>query len=186
LVGTCIPVAAGLAWAVKNYKKTDDIVTVFHGDAATANGQWHEGLNIAAVNKVPLLLVCEDNQLAGNVTPEHYSPVPAIRHRARGYGVVSDTVDGNDVNAVTEAARRAVGYVREHSEPFMLVCETTRLGKHKQGQGDLRSPEEIAELSKRDPLRDITQDVVAIEQMIEQVVDSVLNSPDPELPKRSV
>ena len=180
LVGTCVSVAAGLAWAVKNYKKTDDIVVVFHGDAATANGQFHEGLNIAAAQKLPLLLVCEDNHLAGNVTSEHYMPVPA-HQRAIGYGVRAATVDGNNVESVIVAARDAIAHVRNNSEPFMLVCETTRLGKHKQGMGDMRSPEEIERLSLRDPLRGLVAEP-EVATMLDQLLATVLNSPDPDLP----
>ena len=158
LVGTCVPVAAGLAWAVKNYLKTDDVVVVFHGDAATANGQWHEGVNIAAVQHLPLLLVCENNALAGNVTPEHYSPFAPHGQSARaaGYAMHSARVDGNDVEAVRLAAKNCLQYVRTNQRPVFLECRTTRLGRHKQGQGDLRSKEEVAMLSERDPLRDVT------------------------------
>ena len=157
LVGTCVPVAAGLAWAVKNYLKTDDVVVCFHGDAATANGQWHEGVNIAAVQQLPLLLVCENNAMAGNVTPEYYSPFgPHMQTgRAAGYVIHPDSVDGNDVGAVYRAATKNLEYVRKYHRPVLLECSTTRLGRHKQGQGDLRSQDEIAELAKRDPLKDV-------------------------------
>ena len=107
LVGTCVPVAAGLAWAVKNYKKTDDIVVVFHGDAATANGQWHEGVNLAAVQRVPLLLICENNGLAGNVRPEHYLPTKRVLDRMNGYGYTGGLVDGNQVDKVRQYAAAA-------------------------------------------------------------------------------
>ncbi|MDZ4263745.1 MAG: thiamine pyrophosphate-dependent dehydrogenase E1 component subunit alpha [Pseudomonadota bacterium] len=154
LVGTCVPVAAGLAWAVKNYKKSDDIVVCFHGDAATANGQWHEGMNLAAVQRVPLLLICEDNGLAGNVRPEHYQPrnITGVAARADGYGVLNRLVDGNDVQWVHQAAGEAAEVVRKLQRPFLLECITTRLSRHKQGQGDIRTKEELAELALRDPL----------------------------------
>jgi TPP-dependent pyruvate/acetoin dehydrogenase alpha subunit len=152
LVGTCVPVAAGLAWAVKNYKKTDDIVVVFHGDAATSNGQWHEGVNIAAVQKVPLLLICENNHLAGNVRPEYYQSTGWVRTRAKGYNIEFLRADGNRVDEVLRAVTETAKLVRRESRPLFLECDTTRLGRHKQGQGDIRSKEEIAELAKRDPL----------------------------------
>ena len=171
LVGTCIPVAAGLAWAVKHYLKTDDIVVVFHGDAATANGQFHEGLNLAAVNKVPLLLVCENNRLAGNVRPEHYLPVDYVRYRATGYGIASRYVDASDVHAVMEAAREAVAHVRSTRAPLMLECATVRLGRHKQGQGDIRTKEEMADLALRDPLRDSDPE---LRRTLEAKVDAVI------------
>ncbi len=160
LVGTCVPVAAGIAWAVKNYLKTDDVVVCFHGDAATANGQWHEGANLAAVQNLPLLLVCENNALAGNVTPEHYSPFAPYAQKARagGYAIHPDQVDGNDVEAVWRTASRAVEYVRTNQRPAFLECHTTRLGRHKQGQGDLRSRDELARLAERDPLKDMPEE----------------------------
>mgnify|MGYP001579781398 CR=1 FL=1 len=184
LVGTCIPVAAGLAWAVKNYHKTDDIVVVFHGDAATANGAWHEGVNIAAVQHLHLLLVCENNHLAGNVRPEHYLPTSLVSQRAGGYGIKSAIVDGNDVEAVLDAAKYAVSYIRHHSVPFMLECDTTRLGKHKQGQGDMRSAEEMAELALRDPLRNVDRSLYRdAEEQVARAIEAAMRSPNPVLPK---
>ena len=153
LVGTCVPVAAGMAWAVKEWRKSDEIVVVFCGDAATANGQWHEGMNLAAVQRVPLLLVCENNHMAGNVRPKDYLPTASVMERADGYGISAAQVDGNDVELVMEVARRAIAYVRREQRPFLLDCDTTRLGRHKQGMGDLRSREEMAALALRDPLR---------------------------------
>ena len=152
LVGTCLPVAAGVAWAVKNVHKTDDVVVVFHGDAATANGQWYEGMNLAAVHQLPLLVVCENNELAGNVRPVDYMPVKRVTERAHGCHIPVMDADGNDLAAVIQAARFAVKCIRENRGPVFLECRTTRLGRHKQGQGDLRSKEEVAALALRDPL----------------------------------
>ena len=175
LVGTCIPVAAGLAWAVKNYLKTDDVVVCFHGDAATANGQWHEGVNLAAVQKLPLLLVCENNHLAGNVTPEYYQPVEYLRQRLGGYRIPILEVDGNDVEAVREKTEWAISQLRSfRSFPIFLECDTTRLGRHKQGQGDLRTREEIAKLAMRDPLRDVTlEERKPIEELVKELIKTV-------------
>ena len=174
LVGTCVPVAAGLAWAVKNYLKTDDVVVCFHGDAATANGQWHEGVNLAAVQGLPLLLVCENNHLAGNVREEHYQPVANVRKRMLGYGLTSFMVDGNNVNEVYEWAKEAIDLVRRERRPVMLECDTTRLGRHKQGQGDLRGKDEMAMLALRDPLRDVTlEERKPIEEQVEALIKTV-------------
>mgnify|MGYP001565348061 FL=1 len=186
LVGTCIPVAAGIAWAVKHHLKSDDIAVCFHGEAATANGQWHEGLNLVAVQRLPLLLVCENNRLAGNVRPEHYLPVPFVTQRAAAYGIRTAHVDGNDVEAVMQAATEAVAYVREESRPFLLECETTRLGRHKQGQGDLRTMEEMTILALRDPLRNASipeERRQAIEDEIEALIESVRSAPGPAMPE---
>jgi len=152
LVGTCVPVAVGLAYALRYYKKTDDVVAVFFGDAATSNGQVHEALNIAKIKKVPLLLVCENNGLAGNIRKEFYLPTKTVAERKAAYGIRGYTIDGNDVKKVMIATIGAVGAIREWSLPYLLDCETTRLCWHKQGQRDIRSPEEIAKLAERDPL----------------------------------
>ena len=184
LVGTVVPVAAGVAWALKNFKKNGDIAVAVFGDAATSNGQFHEGLNLAAVQKLPLLLVCENNFLAGNVRPEHYIPVKSISERAGAYGISARSVDGNDVEAVKDATMQAAAYVRQRSAPFLLVCDTARLGRHKQGQGDLRSPQEMAELTLRDPLKDVTdEDRRFMEAQIDEIVRRIEADPEPLFPK---
>lgn len=152
LVGTCLPVAAGIAWALRYHRKTDDVVAVFFGDAASSNGAVHEGLTIAAVRRVPLLLVCENNGRAGNVTQEHYLPVAGVVERMGAYGLRGATVDGNDVEAVRGTAAGVVEYVRRTSRPMLLECFTERLSPHKQGMSDLRSKEVLVELAKDDPL----------------------------------
>lgn len=171
LVGTVVPVAAGVAWAQKNIKKNGGIAVAVFGDAATANGQWHEGVNIAAVQHLPLLLVCENNHLAGNIRPEHYLPV-GVGERAWGYGIHYAQVDGNDVEAVLRFAKDAVAYVRTNSRPFLLDCDTIRLGRHKQGQGDIRSKEEMAELALRDPLRDFPIPV-EMEREVQELISRI-------------
>lgn len=153
LVATAIPIAAGVAWASKYVKKSDDMAVAFHGDAATGNGQWHEGLNIAAVNRVPLLLVCENNHLAGNVKPEFYQSVSSPAERCKGYGIESAIVDGTHIEEVVRVAKDAVDYVRSESRPFLLECDVERLCWHKLGQRDSRTPEQLAEAAKRCPIR---------------------------------
>ena len=152
LVGTGVSVAAGVAWAVKYVRKTDDIVVVFHGDAATSNAQWHEGVNLAAVRRVPLLIVCENNHLAGNIRPEFYLPTRTVAERAAGYGIEARTIDGMHVEEVARAVAAASEVVRRESRPFLLECDVERFSWHKQGQRDLRTPEEMAEVYKRDPV----------------------------------
>ena len=156
IVGTVVPVAAGVAWAMKQ-RGSKGIVVAVHGDAATANGQWHEGLNIAAVNHLPLLLVCENNGVAGNVKMEQYSPTEHIANRASGYGVTVAAPDGNSVEDVYGYARIAIRRVRGGEGPILLECHTNRLGRHKQGMGDRRTPEEMARLRVQDPLRYMTE-----------------------------
>lgn len=153
LVGTAVPVAAGIAWASRYVKKEDRVVAVFVGDASTGNAQFLEGMNAAAIRKVPLLVVIEDNHLAGNITPINYLPENAgIEKRFAAFGVGCTKVDGNKVDQVVDQAARAVERVRDSSKPFGLICETTRLLMHKIGQRDIRNEAEVAELAKRDPI----------------------------------
>jgi len=154
LVGTCVPVATGLAYALRYYRKTDDVVAVFFGDAASSNGQFHEALNIAKIRKVPLLLVCENNGLAGNIRKEYYLPTDTVAERMAAYGIACRTIDGNYVGDVFQTVKDVVEYyVRPLSNPQLIEMDTTRLCWHKQGQRDIRSPEEIAKLAERDPIK---------------------------------
>jgi TPP-dependent pyruvate/acetoin dehydrogenase alpha subunit len=193
IVGTCVPVAAGIAWSVKNYLKSKDIVACFVGDAASSNGQFHEGLNIASVRSVPLLLICENNELAGNIRPEFYLPTKSVAERAAAYGIESSSADGNRVDEVVDAVREAADKVRRNSKPYLLEFHTTRLCWHKQGQSDARSKEELAELAKRDPLTYeekrlgiTTKERESLESSVSRVVNDAieyaLKEPYPESP----
>lgn len=192
LVGTCVPVAVGISWALKNVYKNDEVVAVFFGDAATSNGQFHEALTIAAIHKVPLLLICENNGLAGNIRPRYYLPTENVSQRMSGYGIESLTVDGNKVDAVEDVTRQVLNDVRQRPRPYMIEMHTTRLCCHKQGQGDARSKSEIAALAQRDPLiyaasvlgLDLSSKV-ELEEEISNQIDSifmrVLKDPFPDL-----
>ena len=176
LVGTCVPVSVGLAWAVKNYLKTGEVVACFFGDAASSNGAIHEGLTIASIHKVPLLLVCENNGRAGNITPEHYLPTENVGQRMAAYGIPYIEVDGNDVEMVQREAGHLVEFIRRVPGPMMLECRTERLCHHKMGQGDIRTKEELAKASEGEPLRrwDVSHaDRTRMEATIERELDEV-------------
>jgi len=194
LVGTCVPVAVGLAYALRYYRKTADVVAVFFGDACTSNGQFHEAMNIAKIRKVPLLLVCENNGLAGNIGKEYYLPTKTVADRMAGYGIRSTIVDGNNVEEVVQTTKDALAFVRFNSEPVLLDMNTTRLCCHKQGQGDIRTKEEIAKLAERDPLLvaerrlAVTQEMMenlwkSIQAEIDEVFANVEHDPWPEMVK---
>lgn len=151
IVGTCITVACGLAWALKNHKKNDEIVVCFFGDAATSNGQFHEGLNLAALHKLPILFICENNGRAGNITPEHYM-VESPWGMASSRGIESVYSDGNDVSNVFVKTNEAMSYMGSHGLPYFLELRTERLSWHKQGQRDVRSLDELALLAKGEPI----------------------------------
>lgn len=194
LIATCIPVAVGLAWTELYHHKTGNIVAVFHGDAATANGQFHEACNLAALHKVPLLFVVEANGRAGNITPEHYQPVQNVAERFRGYGIEGVTIDGNDLEHVVGTARIMAGLVRSDPGPRFLVCNTERLCWHKQGQRDIRTPAELADAARGDPLLKVALQLekesstfdhftlcATINQTLDEVFARVAHDPLPEV-----
>jgi len=152
LVGTCIPVAAGLAWALKYYQLKEEIVVAFFGDAASSNGQFHEGVSLMAIQKLPVLLICENNHLAGNIAPKHYMPTPNVSQRIDGYNLPVFHADGNNIQEVMETTRVAIEVMKLKGGPAFVEFDTTRLCWHKQGQRDVRTPDELAELAKRDPI----------------------------------
>lgn len=152
LVGTAVPVAAGLAWATRYHRKEDKITALFIGDASTSNAQFHEGLNLAALEKVPLLIIVEDNHLAGNIGQEYYLPT-SLKDRFTSYGIEAIPGDGNHIDEVVAKTQRYGAKVREESRPVALIFDTTRLCLHKQGQRDMRPPEVLIQLEDRDPIK---------------------------------
>jgi len=101
-----VPVAAGAALGFK-YKGEPNIVFVFFGDGATSRGDWHEGINLAAVQKLPLVLICNNNQYAYSTPLSKQMACSNVADRGPAYGVPAESVDGNDVFEVYEATRRA-------------------------------------------------------------------------------
>jgi pyruvate dehydrogenase E1 component alpha subunit len=180
LVGTCIPVGAGLAWALKNFKKTDDVVAIFFGDAAVANGQFHEGVNLIGIHRLPVLLVCENNGRAGNILPEHYTPEDEFglispRARAMAYGIKGELINGNDVEAAAAIASGMLHEVRR-GRPRFLECHTHRLSWHKQGQRDVRTAEELEAASVREPLRNVPDGIKLDGEAVDRILDEVFES----------
>ena len=124
-----VPVAAGAAFALK-YKGTHNVAFCYFGDGATSRGDWHEGINLAAVQKLPVVLVCNNNQYAYS-TPVHKQMACAnIADRGAAYGIPAEIVDGNDVFAIYEAGQRAVAHAREGLGPYLIECKTFRMTGH--------------------------------------------------------
>jgi TPP-dependent pyruvate/acetoin dehydrogenase alpha subunit len=129
VVAANIVIAAGAAHAVK-LKREDRIVACFFGDGATNRGPFLEGLNWAAVFKLPVLFVCEDNGYAATTRTRSMTAGPGISERARALGVPATEVDGNDVVAVEAAAADLVREVRAGEGPRFLHARTYRITGH--------------------------------------------------------
>jgi TPP-dependent pyruvate/acetoin dehydrogenase alpha subunit len=152
IVGGGNTVVTGLGLAFK-LMKTDQVVVCFFGDGASNEGAFHEGLNFAAVQHLPIVFACENN-LYGASTPFHQtSLVPDVASRAPAYGVRGEIVDGMDVLAVREAAGRAVAEARTGAGPVLLEFKTYRFAGHSRGDvRGYRSRDEEAEWKERDPI----------------------------------
>ena len=129
IVGGGIPIAAGIALAFK-MRKTSQVVACFFGDGAVAEGAFHEGLNMAAIWDLPALFVCENNLYGASTRIDKVMKNTKISDRAAGYGFRGETVDGNDLIAVYEAARRAAEECRKGQGPVLLELLTYRRTGH--------------------------------------------------------
>jgi TPP-dependent pyruvate/acetoin dehydrogenase alpha subunit len=129
IVGGGIPVAAGLALAFK-MQKTDRVAACFFGDGAVAEGAFHEGVNMAAIWKLPVVFVCENNLYGASTHISKVMRDTNIARRATNYGIRGQQVDGNDVLAVYEAAKAAVDQCRAAHGPVLLELLTYRRTGH--------------------------------------------------------
>ncbi|HEV3331495.1 MAG TPA: thiamine pyrophosphate-dependent dehydrogenase E1 component subunit alpha [Bryobacteraceae bacterium] len=128
-MAACVPVAAGAALALK-YQGTRGVAFCYFGDGATSRGDWHEGLNLASVLKLPVVFICNNNQYAYSTPVSKQMACRDVADRGPAYGIPSEIVDGNDVLAVHEAGRRAVAHARAGEGPYLLECKTFRMTGH--------------------------------------------------------
>ena len=131
IVGAGLPIAVGAAFAAR-LRNTDQVVAAFFGDGAVATGAFHEAVNLAALWRLPVLFVCENNGFAEFSRTEDQHPVP-LKQRAAGYGIACETVDGNDVEATARAASRLVAELRGGAGPILLEAVTSRVRGHYEG-----------------------------------------------------
>ncbi len=153
LIGSDIPVAVGAALAFKLQKK-DNLVINFFGDGAAQRGDFHEGLNFAAVFKLPVIFMLENNGYAEYTPLEKHFAGSNFACRAEGYGFPGLRIDGNDVLAVYEAVQQAAARARAGEGPTLLECLTYRYRSHCEFRPPeyLRDPAELSGWHKKDPL----------------------------------
>ena len=129
IVGAGLPIATGAAMAAQLEGK-GNIVAVFFGDGACQEGEFHEALNLAAIWRLPLLFVCENNHYGVNTPCSYALAAREITRMPQAYGIPAQGIHGNDVEAVYVAAEEAVDVVRSGQGPYFLECETYRWHKH--------------------------------------------------------
>ena len=174
IVGPSILQATGAAYALK-LLKTDRVSAAFFGDGAVSNGAFHEGLNLAAIYQLPVLLVCENNLYATEVAFNYATRNPEVGSRGETYGMPGVAVDGNDVLAVYQAADEAVKRARSGGGPTLIECKTYRTRAHNEGMSDYghRTRQEVEEWRARDPIetfqKKLVDDGVATEDELQGI-----------------
>ncbi|MCK5844072.1 MAG: thiamine pyrophosphate-dependent dehydrogenase E1 component subunit alpha, partial [Victivallales bacterium] len=148
IVGGGIPLALGAAFTAL-YRGNDNVSIAFFGDGASNQGTFHESLNLAALKKLPLIAVFENNRYAATTPVADAMSSENMGGRAKGYGIPSLTIDGNDAEAVAQAAEKAVEHARKGKGPFVLDCRTYRIEPHCGIIADSRPKEEL-EIWRRD------------------------------------
>ncbi len=152
IVAGGIPLAAGMALAFK-MQNTGQVVACFFGDGAVAEGAFHEGVNMAAIWRLPAIFVCENNLYGASTHIGLVMKNPHVADRAASYGIAGERVDGNDVEAVRAAAERATARCRAGDGPVLLELLTYRQTGHSRRDPRLYQPEaERKEWAARDPI----------------------------------
>jgi pyruvate dehydrogenase E1 component alpha subunit len=195
IVGETFPVAVGIAYWLRMNNR-EDVVLCYFGDGAANQGTFHESLNMAALWKLPVLFVCENNHYQIGTEIHRHTAEPEIFRHAVSYGMEAERVDGMDVIAVLDATERALAHIRAGNGPWLLECETYRFRGHSMADaGAYRSSLEVAELMARDPIDALRRkisgqalldesELANIENDVQQVVDDAVefaaNSQEPE------
>jgi 2-oxoisovalerate dehydrogenase E1 component len=204
LFGTNGIVAAGISHAVgaaisARTRGTDGIAVAFFGDGAVNHGGFHEGVNFAAVQRAPVVFVCENNLYATATPLATVTLNPEIATRAAAYGIPGEAVDGNDVVAVWQAMQRAADRARRGDGPTLIEAKTYRTVGHHEGDpvvGSYRTQAEVDEWATRCPLATFRRrlvedyriaspvDLAAIETRVDTVVEGAVDfarrSPEPD------
>jgi len=152
IVGGNVPLAAGSALAFK-LKGTQQVAVSFTGDGASNEGAWHEALNLAALNNLPVLFVTINNQWASSTSFKQSVKIEHLSERAASYGIPGVTADGMDVLAVREATDTALKRARSGKGPTLLEFNCYRfVGHSRSDPANYRSKEEVEKWKKRDPV----------------------------------
>ena len=164
-----LALAAGAAWAAQALGKAN-ISVVFFGDGATGAGAFHETLNLAALWRLTVLFVCENNGVAEFTSREEHSNVKFVSAFAAPYDIATRTIDGNDLPTVHAAARVAIDALRAGNGPYLLECMTFRMAGHYVGDmQQYRSKEELAAIREKCPIERLKRYLLGCGVGVEQL-----------------
>jgi pyruvate dehydrogenase E1 component alpha subunit len=197
IVGAGLPIANGVAFALR-YKKVDAVVVAFFGDGAANRGTFHEALNLASVWNLPVIFVCENNGYGMSVAQKYHMKIKDISVRSKAYDIAGVTVDGNDPVAVKAATRKAVKRIKDGKGPTLIECKTFRHYGHYLGDPAVYfDPEELKfwKSKEQDPIArfeirllderiatqaDIDEIKANAHRIMEEAIAFAEQSPDPE------
>jgi TPP-dependent pyruvate/acetoin dehydrogenase alpha subunit len=195
LLGESLPVACGVALSMKRLRRST-VVLASCGDGATNTGPFHEALNFAAVQKLPIVFVIENNGYAYSTPSVKQFALQNLADRALAYAMPGETVDGNDVLAVMGAVGRGVEYARSGEGPALVECKTFRVRGHSEADKADYVPEDVrTEWLQKDPIKQfevyltreniLTAEVRAkiearVKELVTDAVDFAEHSPEPD------
>jgi len=195
MLGANLPVAAGIAYTFK-MERIDNVVVAYFGEGASNVGDFHEALNFAGVQRLPVVFICENNQYAYSVPLEKSMAIDDVAIRAESYGFDGVAINGNDVLAVYQATQGALARARSGDGPTLIECKTYRWHGHSEhDKAFYRSDEELAMWKSRDPIPTFTtylkglhvltdEKQAEVETRVKQTIDDAaefaMNSPDPD------
>lgn len=196
IIGAGIPVAAGAALAFQ-VQKTNHVAVALFGDGATNIGAFHEGLNLAAIWKLPVIFVCDNNVYGEYSRIEKTTPIEDLHIRAESYAMPHMSLDGMNIHAVRHGLTEAVERARSGGGPTLIEAKTYRFSGHSRADQALYRPEgELEEWQKKDPLLVTENDLISrglitaekIESMKAEMITElnslakrIANDPEPEL-----
>ena len=173
VVAAHLPIAVGIGLAAKLQNK-DYLAVAYFGDGASNRGDVHESMNMAAVMKLGVVFICENNGYAISTPLEVHTAVKDLAVRAQGYGMPGVVVDGNDVLAVHAAAEEAYARARSGGGPTLIECKTYRwLGHSERDPRDLRPAEEIAAWKEKCPIRRLRDHLLSTKVADEKTLEDI-------------
>ena len=197
IVGGQVPIATGVGFAIR-YREEDDVCVCYLGDAATNQGAFHEGLNMAATWDLPVLFIIENNKYGMGTDISRTTSVDHLWKRALSYDMAHSDVDGMNVLDVYQSVSGIIGHMRENKKPYLLEALTYRYRGHSVSDpGTYRTKEEVKEYQeKRDPIKQMGLYLVekgfaseddlkgwdkAAKEKVNEAEDYADNSPEPDV-----
>ncbi len=177
ILASTIPIAAGVAFAFKA-RGVDSVAVSFFGEGGSNRGDFHEGLNFAGVHKLPLILVCENNQYSYSTPIAREMAICCVSKRAESYGFEGVQIDGNDVFAVHDEMEKAVEKARGGGGPTLIECMTYRMKGHSEHDEAKYQPiQEKEEWEKKDPItryrQFLTEKGLLTEEIEQEMLDEI-------------